>query len=208
MTESNVNQESAIVEVTPETTEIVEVRPETTDLVKKEMPNATEEAIKETAALFEAIKKRAQSEVQAAGDLTREAYLKAVNQAQEKIEQNKAIAQERIDQAVKLLKQEADKNWLLVDAIKTRAQAEIQSAGEVTRENYLKAVRQAREAIEQNQLIEKDRIEQAVQDVQKQAEKNWQVIFSEIESIGVRLADAAKNAWNALMAHWPKSDSK
>ena len=45
----------------PKVTEepILEATLETTDLVKKEMPDATDEAIAETAALFEAIKKRA-----------------------------------------------------------------------------------------------------------------------------------------------------
>ena len=53
----------------PKVTEepILEATLETTDLVKKEMPDATDEAIAETAALFEAIKKRAAAEVQAAG---------------------------------------------------------------------------------------------------------------------------------------------
>ncbi|MCL1473380.1 hypothetical protein [Argonema antarcticum] len=205
MTEPTVPKDSAIVDVT-ETTEIVEVSQEITDLVKKEMPDATEEVKKETAALIEAIQKRAKLEMQAAGDLTREAYLKSVRQAQEAIEQNQAIAKERIDQAVGLIQQEAEKNWLVIDAIKTRAQAEIQSAGDVTRENYLKAVRQARETVEQNKFIERERIEGAVHEIHKQAEKNWLTIASEIESIGVRLADAAKTAWNALMASLSKSD--
>lgn len=207
MTEPTIPKESAIVEYT-EATEIVEVSPQTTDLVKTEMPDATEEVRQETGALFEAIKKRAELEMQAAGDLSREAYMNSVRLAREAIEQNQAVAKEKVDQAVKLVQQEAEKNWLLIDAMKTRAQAEIQSAGDVTRENYLKAVRQAREAIEQNQSIDPDRIKAAFEDVQKQAEKNWQVIASEIESFGVRLADAAKNAWNALMVAMSKFDRK
>lgn len=208
MTEPTVPQESAIVEVN-ETTEIVEVPQETTDLVKQEMPaNTPEEIIKETAALFEALQKRAQSEMQAATDLSQEAYMNSVRLAREAIEQNQAVAKEQLDKAFQLVQAQTEKTWLLIDAMKTRAQSEIQSAGDVTRDNYLKAVRQAREAIEQDRAIEKERIEQAVQEIQKQAEKNWQTIASEIESIGIRLADAAKNAWNALMAHWPKSDPK
>ncbi|HEY9853204.1 MAG TPA: hypothetical protein V6D28_27275 [Leptolyngbyaceae cyanobacterium] len=214
MTEENsVPKESAIVEVNEtteivkvdESTEIVEASQQTTEIVTKEMPaNTPEQVIKETAALFEAIKKRAEAEFQSASELTREAYMNAINKAREAIEQNQASAKERVDQASEIIKKEAEKNWLLVDAIKTRAQSEIQSAGNVTLENYLKSVRQAREAIEQNKSIEKERIEQAVQDVQKQAEKNWQVVASEIESFGVRLADAAKNAWNSLMAYFSK----
>jgi hypothetical protein len=184
--------------------EIVDVTPETTAIVKKEMPEATEEAIAETAVLFEAIKKRAAAEVQAAGDLTREAYLKAVQKAQLALAKNKTIAKERMTDAVGLIQKEAEKNWLVVDAIKTRAQSQVQGAGEVSREAYLKAVRQAREAVEQNQFIERDRIEQAVDQIQKETEKNWHVVVGEIESIGSRLTEASKSAFQALTKFFDK----
>ncbi|WP_421655457.1 hypothetical protein [Leptothermofonsia sp. ETS-13] len=86
----------------------------------------------------------------------------------------------------------------LIDAIKKRAQAEIQAVGDLTRETYLNAVRQAREAIEQNQLIERDRIEQSIQHIQQEADKNWHSVVAEIESFGTRLTDAAKAAWEKL----------
>ncbi|XZN92188.1 MAG: hypothetical protein ACM65M_04865 [Microcoleus sp.] len=193
MTEPNMNEET-----------IIDVTPETTAIVKKEMPNATEETIAETAVLFEAIKKRAAAEVQAAGDLTREAYLKAVHKAQLALAKNKTIAKERMTDAVGLIQKEAEKNWLVVDAIKTRAQSQVQGAGEVSREAYLKAVRQAREAVEQNKLIERDRIEQAVDQIQKETEKNWHVVVGEIESIGSRLTDASKSAFQALTKFFDK----
>ncbi|MEZ2231619.1 hypothetical protein [Microcoleus sp.] len=193
MTDPNMNEET-----------IIDVTPETTAIVKKEMPNATEETIAETAVLFEAIKKRAAAEVQAAGDLTREAYLKAVHKAQLALAKNKTIAKERMTDAVGLIQKEAEKNWLVVDAIKTRAQSQVQDAGVVSREAYLKAVRQAREAVEQNKLIERDRIEQAVDQIQKQTEKNWHVVVGEIESIGSRLTDASKSAFQALTKFFDK----
>ncbi|MFS8118521.1 MAG: hypothetical protein ACMG55_08520 [Microcoleus sp.] len=186
-------------------TTIVEVTPETTAIVKQEMPDATDETIAETAALFEAIKKRATAEFQAAGELTREAYLNAVTKASDAIDENKSTAKERMTEAVSLIKKESEKNWLVIDAIKTRAQAQVQDAGEVSREAYLKAVRQAREAVEQNKLIERDRIEQAVDDIQKQTEKNWHVVVGEIESLGIRLKETAKSAWSALTAFVDKS---
>ena len=191
--------------VTEET--ILEATLETTAIVKKEMPEATDETIAETAALFEAIKKRAAAEVQAAGDLTREAYLKALTKASAAIAQNKSIAKERVTDAVGLLKKESEKNWLVVDAIKTRAQAQVQEAGEVSREAYLKAVRQAREAVEKNKLIERDRLDQAVDHIHKETEKNWHVVVGEIESLGTRLKETAKSAWNALTAFVEKSRS-
>jgi len=86
----------------------------------------------------------------------------------------------------------------LVEAIKKRAQAEIQAAEELTREAYLSAVRRAKEAIAQTQLIAPDRIERSVQLIQQEAQKNWQSIVNEIHQLGDRLADAAKAASAAL----------
>ncbi|MGE5658624.1 MAG: hypothetical protein ACM37W_18655 [Actinomycetota bacterium] len=201
--------------IPPESAIIGPVSEETTDLVKAEMPEASEDVIKETAELFEAIKKRVLLELETARDLTNEAYQKAVAQAEEALETNKTVAKERLEDAVRLLnveevvtrvQEEAHKNWLVLDAIRTRAQAQVQEAGDMTRENYLKAVREAKTAVAQNQLIDRDRIEQAAEQLQKEAEKNWLVIVSEIEAIGVRLADTAKNAWNALLAFFGKSE--
>jgi hypothetical protein len=189
--------------LTPEPIE--EATPETMAIVKKEMPNASEEAVKETAALFDAIKKRAVAEMQSAGEITREAYLNAVKKAQTAFGQNKSIAQDRMQSAVGMIQKETEKNWLVIDAIKTRAQAQIQDAGEVSRESYLKAVRQAREAIEQNKLVERDRVEQAVEEIHKQADKNWHIVAAEIESIGTRLKETATSAWSKLTAFVEKA---
>jgi molecular chaperone GrpE (heat shock protein) len=93
----------------------------------------------------------------------------------------------------------------LIDALKKRAQAEAQNAGTLTRETYLNAVRKARETLEQNQLIERDRIEHSFELIKKEAEKNWESIVKEIAEVGDRLADAAKAAWDALTAPRPRS---
>jgi len=93
----------------------------------------------------------------------------------------------------------------LIDALKKRAQAEAQSAGTLTRETYLSALRRAREAIEGNQLIERDRIEYSFHLMQKEAEKNWESITKEVAQLGDRLADAAKAAWDTLTAPRPRS---
>ncbi|PPS42828.1 hypothetical protein [Chroococcidiopsis sp. TS-821] len=106
------------------------------------------------------------------------------------VEQAQAIAEQDAD-----LKQETK---ALVEAIKKRAQAEIQAAEELTREAYLSAVRRAKEAIAQTQLIAPDRIEQSVQRIQRETQQNWQSIVNEIHQLGDRLGDAAKAAWAAL----------
>lgn len=94
----------------------------------------------------------------------------------------------------------------LIEAIKRRAQSEAKSAGELTRDTYLTAVRQVREAIEHDKLFDKDRIEHSFVLLQRDAEKNWESIVQEVASFGDRLADAAKAAWDTLTA--PRPDSK
>jgi vacuolar-type H+-ATPase subunit I/STV1 len=94
----------------------------------------------------------------------------------------------------------------LIDALKKRAQSEAQSAGTLTRQTYLDAVRQARTKLEQDdQLISRERIEQSFELIQKEAEKNWQTVVNEVAELGDRLADAAKAAWEALTAPRPRS---
>jgi len=188
----------------PPESAIVEVNPETTDLVKQEMPNVSDDVIKETAALFEAIKKRAEQEWQTASELIQESYLKAVSQAQTVIDKNQTEAKERIEQAGQLVQKEADKNWQTFEAIRNKAIEMTKEWGELSREKYLESVRKARESVEQNKLIEKERVEQTVQDLQQQTDKNWQGFVSEIESLGTQLTDAAKKAWNDLIASIPK----
>ena len=87
----------------------------------------------------------------------------------------------------------------LVEAIKTRAQLEIENAQTITQDAYLNAVRSAREALEQNQLLDPKKIEHSVAMIQKDVEANWQKTVDEISNFGDRLQEAAKTAWDILM---------
>ncbi len=93
----------------------------------------------------------------------------------------------------------------LIDALKLRAQTEVQSAGDLaktasdyTRESYLKLVREARESVEQSRLLDLERIEQSAQKLQQEAEKNWQSLVQEMGGLSDRLSEAAKAAWEKL----------
>lgn len=94
----------------------------------------------------------------------------------------------------------------LIEAIKKRAQSEARgaediakSAGEFTRDAYLKAVRQARGAIEQNKLFNPEEVEKSAQQIQQEAEKNWQALVQEVTGFSDRLSEAAKAAWEKLV---------
>jgi len=66
-------------------------------------------------------------------------------------------------------------------------------------------VNQAREAVEQNKLFDKEQIEYSFKLLQMDAEKNWESILKEVSTFGDRLADAAKAAWDALTTPRPNS---
>lgn len=87
----------------------------------------------------------------------------------------------------------------LVEAIKKRAQSEIENAQTLTQDAYLKAVRSAREAISSNQLLDPKRVEHSVEMIQKDAQENWQKTVDEIAALGDRLQEAAQVAWDILM---------
>jgi len=93
----------------------------------------------------------------------------------------------------------------LIDAIKKRAQSEAQSLGTLTRETYLNAVRRARTKIEEDKLVERDRIEHSFEMIQSEAEKNWHSVVKEVSELGDRLTEAAKAAWEVLTAPRPRS---
>jgi hypothetical protein len=86
----------------------------------------------------------------------------------------------------------------LLEAIKKRAQAEAESAGTITRETYLNAVRQVREAIEKDKLIERDKLEYSWARIQEELEHNWYLLSKDVIDLGERCQNAAKAAWEAF----------
>ncbi|MBC1240535.1 MULTISPECIES: hypothetical protein [Nostoc] len=88
----------------------------------------------------------------------------------------------------------------LIEALKRRAQAEADSAGTLTRETYLNAVRRARELVEGRKLIEGDRLqlENALAVFQDEAQRNWHLMMKDLVDFNYRLQKAAKAAWEAF----------
>jgi hypothetical protein len=86
----------------------------------------------------------------------------------------------------------------LVEAIRKRAQSEIENAQTLTEDAYLNAVRSARKAVENNSLLDPKRIEHSVEMIQRDAQENWQKTVDEIKALGDRLQEAAQAAWDIL----------
>ena len=90
----------------------------------------------------------------------------------------------------------------LIEALERRSQAE--SAGTLTRETYLKAVRQARELIEGRKLIERDRLQDSWAIIQDEAERNWHLMMKDLVDLSFRLQKAATAAWETFNNPYPR----
>jgi hypothetical protein len=100
--ENNVPKERALTEYSEETQRLVNESPE--------MQGASEEVRNETMALIEAVRRRAQSETQKAGEFSREKYLEAVRTMRTEVEKLN-FDPEQIDYSMNLLQKEAQQNW-------------------------------------------------------------------------------------------------
>lgn len=103
MSETDAPKESSIVEVSPETKAMVEE--------DEGLKDATEQVKNETMALIEAIKTRAQSEIHKARNYTLETYLSSVQKAKTSLEEENLFDPERIENSLKILQKDAEKNW-------------------------------------------------------------------------------------------------
>ncbi|MDZ8027726.1 MAG: hypothetical protein RMX35_28565 [Nostoc sp. DcaGUA01] len=108
--------EATFVESTESTTVIVEISSQTDELVELEMAGESDEVKRETKALIEALRRRAQAEADSAGTLTRETYLNAVRRARELIEGRKVMQRDRVqlENAWAIIQDEAQRNWYLM----------------------------------------------------------------------------------------------
>ncbi|NET48799.1 MAG: hypothetical protein F6K09_08750 [Merismopedia sp. SIO2A8] len=86
----------------------------------------------------------------------------------------------------------------LMETIRRRTIEEAELAGEMTREAYLNAVRQLRETVEQNHLINPSQLEESIGQWQKEAENNWQLWVNDVTGFSDRLTKAAQAAWDIL----------
>ncbi|WP_445637923.1 Histidine kinase [Nostoc sp. DSM 114161] len=116
MTYNNIESVEATFVESTETTVIVEISSQTDELVEIEMAGESDEVKRETKALIEALRRRAQTEADSAGTLTHETYLNTVRRARELIEGRKVIERDRLqlENAWVVIQDEAQRNWYLM----------------------------------------------------------------------------------------------
>lgn len=104
----------------------------------------------------------------------------------------------------------------LFAAIHQRVLSELKAAGNLSRDTYLKAIRKARESIEQERLIDAEQFE-------KEAEKRWHSLTKTTSTVGAqiglatakgasnlgqRLKAATKAAWSEFLTHRPTKQTE
>ncbi|MDZ8189714.1 MAG: hypothetical protein RMX96_33365 [Nostoc sp. ChiSLP02] len=116
MNPNNIESVEAIFVESPDTTVIVEISSQTDQLVEVEMAGESDEVKRETKALIEALKRRAQAEGDSTGTLTQENYLNAVRRVRESIEGRKITPSDRVhlENAWAVIQDEAQRNWYLM----------------------------------------------------------------------------------------------
>lgn len=119
----------------------------------------------------------------------------------EVISNNPALVQKQAPETPSEIRQET---LALIEAIRTKAQSEAQKAGDFARESYLDAVRKAKEEVDNLNLFDPKRIDDALKQVQGEVEKDWDNLSKQVTTLGDRLNEAAKAAWEKLTA--PRSE--
>ncbi|MBH8565274.1 hypothetical protein I8748_24345 [Nostoc sp. CENA67] len=136
MTANNIDPIETRVIESVESTIIVEISPQTDAVVEAEMVGETDEVKRETKALIEAIRRRAQAEANSAGSLTLETYLNAVRRARQAVEGERFIASDRLEYTWAVFQDEAEKNWHLLMKEVTDFSGRIQKAAKAAWEAF------------------------------------------------------------------------
>lgn len=112
MSEANFSQDTQ-----PMESSASDVSPETKALVEDKMPQESDEIKYHVMALIEAIKKQAQTQIETAGDMTRDVYVTAMRQAQDTLKNTGLLLddqRENLDHSIEGLENTAAKNWELL----------------------------------------------------------------------------------------------
>ena len=89
----------------------VEVMTDNPALTKTDKPLDKDSVIDENQALIEAIQTKAFSEAQKADDFARDTYLEFIRNAREQVESLNLFDPDKIDAAMKQLKEDVEKDW-------------------------------------------------------------------------------------------------
>ncbi|TVQ59717.1 MAG: hypothetical protein EA366_04450 [Spirulina sp. DLM2.Bin59] len=89
----------------------------------------------------------------------------------------------------------------LIEAIKKQSQSQIETAGDMTREVYVSAMRQAQETLKNTGLLldnQRETLDSSISSLEDTAAQKWEEIVSDMQKFGDRLDRAVNTAWQIL----------
>ena len=89
----------------------------------------------------------------------------------------------------------------LIEAIKKQAETQVESTGNIAREAYVEAIRQAQGTLEKTGSFfndQSDALGKTVTEVEDQATDRWENLLADMQKVGNRLDRAVNAAWTAL----------
>ncbi len=97
----------------------------------------------------------------------------------------------------------------LIDAIKRRAETQMNSAEDISRDAYVTAMRQAQDTLQKTgDFFEEQRssLEQSIAGIEDTATKNWETLLADVQKVGDRFDRAIHAAWT-ILTEQEQSDS-
>ncbi len=89
----------------------------------------------------------------------------------------------------------------LIEAIKKQSQSQIETAGDMTREVYVSAMRQAQETLKNTGLLlehQRENLDGSISSLEDTAAQKWEEIVSDMQKFGDRFDRAVNTAWQIL----------
>ncbi|MCG9886391.1 MAG: hypothetical protein MH825_12630 [Cyanobacteria bacterium] len=89
----------------------------------------------------------------------------------------------------------------LIEAIKKQAETQIESTGNVARDAYVEAIRQAQATLEKTGGFFNDQslaLGKTVAEVEDQATDRWETLLTDVQKVGNRFERVINAAWTAL----------
>jgi flagellar capping protein FliD len=98
----------------------------------------------------------------------------------------------------------------LIEAIKHRASEQLEATGEMTKETYVSAMRQAKDTLNKTEGFfqeQKNSLSQTIDDVENTTTQRWETMLQDMKEMGNRLDRAVSAAWKILTEPDSKSES-
>ncbi|MDJ0692439.1 MAG: hypothetical protein QNJ41_28615 [Xenococcaceae cyanobacterium MO_188.B32] len=113
-------------------------------------------------------------------------------------EATKALVEQKLPEQPDEIKQKMGE---LVELIKKQAELELESAQDITRETYVKAIANAKATLKQTETFfaeQEQTLQQKIQELNTQADREWESFLGDVKNMGDRIDKAINAAWKAL----------